>query len=185
MNKNRNLRFVSYLVIGYMVMALAWWAILLFRNNKETHLLQMELLQYKYGRELSELNNIENLAEFREIEKDYKRQNYMILGEAGVFIMALLMGMYFIQRTFIQELQIAERQKNFLLSITHELKSPLASIQLILSTFKRKMLPQEKTVELAEDGISEVKRLEELFNKILIFINNYFNYKYFRKLAII
>jgi len=112
--------------------------------------------------------DVTTLPEYEELKSDYDRQMYMILGEAVVFGVTLILGIYFINRAFVRELSAAEKQKNFLLSITHELKSPLASINLILSTFIKRKLPEEKIKELSQDGLNESVRLEELFNKILI-----------------
>ncbi|MDF1699147.1 MAG: HAMP domain-containing sensor histidine kinase [Saprospiraceae bacterium] len=112
--------------------------------------------------------DVTTLPEYKELLKDYNRQMYMILGEAAVFGITLILGIYFINRAFARELTAAEKQKNFLLSITHELKSPLASINLILSTFIKRNLPAEKVNELSQDGLKECVRLEDLFNKILI-----------------
>lgn len=152
-----------------MLMALLWWAILLHRKNNEAFVLKAELLKEQYMTQagIAEMD-VTTLPEYQKLMSAYNRQMYMILGEAAVFGVTLIMGIYFINRAFVRELSAAEKQKNFLLSITHELKSPLASINLILSTFIKRELPQEKIKELSEDGLSESVRLEELFNKILI-----------------
>jgi len=152
-----------------MLMALLWWAVLLHRKNNEVFVLKADLLKEQYMTQagIAELD-VTTLPEYDELESDYNRQMYMILGEAIVFGVTLILGIYFINRAFVRELSAAEKQKNFLLSITHELKSPLASINLILSTFIKRKLPDEKIKELSQDGLNESVRLEELFNKILI-----------------
>ena len=169
MKKNRSLRILSVIVIIYMLMALLWWAILLHRKNNEVFVLKADLLKEQYMTKagIAQLD-VTTLPEYDELKSDYNRQMYMILGEAAVFGITLIMGIYFINRAFVRELSAAEKQKNFLLSITHELKSPLASINLILSTFIKRDLPTEKIKELSQDGLNESVRLEELFNKILI-----------------
>lgn len=152
-----------------MLMALLWWAILLHRKNNEAFVLKAELLKEEYMNKagIAQLD-VTTLPEYAEYQSDYNRQMYMILGEAAVFGITLILGIFFINRAFVRELSAAEKQKNFLLSITHELKSPLASINLILSTFIKRELPQDKIKELSQDGLNESVRLEELFNKILI-----------------
>lgn len=169
MKKNRSLRILSVIVIVYMLMALLWWAILLHRKNNDVFVLKANLLKEQYMTKagIAKLD-VTTLPEYEELRSDYDRQMYMILGEAAVFGITLIMGIYFINRAFVRELSAAEKQKNFLLSITHELKSPLASINLILSTFIKRDLPSEKVKELSQDGLNESVRLEELFNKILI-----------------
>ena len=169
MKKNRSLRVLSFIVIGYMLLALLWWAILLHRKNTEVFVLKSDLLKEQFMNKAGVANvDVTTMPEFNEFRSDYTRQMYMIFGEAAVFGITLIMGMYFINRAYNRELSAAEKQKNFLLSITHELKSPLASINLILSTFIKRDLPVEKIKELSSDGLKESIRLEELFNKILI-----------------
>ena len=152
-----------------MLLALLWWAILLHRKNTEVFVLKSDLLKEQFMNKAGVANvNVTTMPEFQEFKTDYTRQMYMIFGEAVVFGITLIIGMYFINRAYTRELSAAEKQKNFLLSITHELKSPLASINLILSTFIKRNLPNDKIKELSADGLKESTRLEELFNKILI-----------------
>ncbi len=152
-----------------MLLALLWWAILLHRKNSEAFTLRADLLQERFMNTAGVANvDVTTLPEFQELKSDHDRQMYMIFGEAVVFGITLIMGIYFINRAYVRELSAAEKQKNFLLSITHELKSPLASINLILSTFIKRDLPSDKIEELSKDGLKESTRLEELFNKILI-----------------
>lgn len=152
-----------------MLLALLWWAILLHRQNTEIFVLKSDLLKERFIN-ASGVSNVDvtEMSQFTELKSEYNRQMYMIFGEALVFGLTLIVGIYFINRAYSTELAVAEKQKNFLLSITHELKSPLASINLILSTFIKRTLPDDKIKELSADGLKESTRLEELFNKILI-----------------
>lgn len=169
MKNKKSLRVLSFLVIGYMLMALLWWAILLHRKNTEVFVLKSDLLKETFMNTAGVTNvDVTSMPEFKELKSYYERQMYMIFGEAVVFGITLIMGIYFINRAYVRELSAADKQKNFLLSITHELKSPLASINLILSTFIKRDLPNDKIKELSSDGLKESTRLEELFNKILI-----------------
>lgn len=166
---NKRLRILSFIVITYMLIALLWWAILLHRKNKEAFVLKSQLMEEQFMTNAGVSTvDVTTLPDFAQVKSDYDRQMYMIFGEAVVFGITLILGIYFINRAYVRELSAAEKQKNFLLSITHELKSPLASINLILSTFIKRDLPQDKVKELSEDGLRESTRLEELFNKILI-----------------
>lgn len=153
----------------YMLAALCWWAVLLYRKNTEVFQLESKLLQERYINDLGiPTVDVTTLPEFEMLRSSFDRQMMMIMGEAMVFGFVLIIGIYFINRAFNRELSIAQKQKNFLLSITHELKSPLASIGLILDTFIKRDLPVEKVKELSADALSETTRLNELFNKILL-----------------
>ena len=58
----------------------------------------------------------------------------MIAGEALVFFLIFAVGVYFVRKTFNKELELAKEKKNFILSVTHELKTPIASSKLFAET---------------------------------------------------
>ncbi len=149
-------------------MALLWWAILLLRHNQEIFNLKIELLKEQQQNILgiSEID-IVDLEHYPALMDTLKREKNMIVGEGVVFGITLIIGIFLIYNASKRVLLASEKQKNFLLSITHELKSPLASIILILSTFVKRKLPYDTIKELSNDGLGESIRLEELFNKIL------------------
>lgn len=63
---------------------------------------------------------------------------------------------------------MSKRQNNFLLSVTHELKTPLTSNKLNLQTLlKRKTLDREQQEQLLSQAINENNRLEEMIENIL------------------
>lgn len=151
-----------------MLMALFWWAILLLRNNTTIFNLQQELITVRFMGGEENVDSPKDLPAYKQLHERYQRNANMILGEAIVFGLSLGLGIYLIFRSLSSELFAARKQKNFLLSITHELKSPLASINLILDTFIKRELPHEQIVEFSKGGIEESRRLEDLFNKILM-----------------
>ncbi|MDB3905381.1 ATP-binding protein [Crocinitomicaceae bacterium] len=95
------------------------------------------------------------------------RRVIMILGEGGVFILILLAGFWQIQRSIRKEIELSQNQNNFLLSVTHELKTPLTSIQLALQTLSKRDLNKEQTQTLIEKAISENERLKILIDNII------------------
>lgn len=91
----------------------------------------------------------------------------MIIGEGLVFLLLLIVGIWQIHRSIRRELKLSERQNNFLLSVTHELKTPLAANKLYLQTITRRELPHEQQVELIRKAIDENTRLERMIDNIL------------------
>ncbi len=63
---------------------------------------------------------------------------------------------------------LARRQQNFLLSITHELKTPIATIKLYLQTLQKRVLDKEKQEEAYETMSFENDRLNTLVGKMLL-----------------
>ncbi|MDX2359735.1 MAG: HAMP domain-containing sensor histidine kinase [Crocinitomicaceae bacterium] len=91
----------------------------------------------------------------------------MIMGEGGVFLLLLLVGIWQIRRSIRKELKLSERQNNFLLSVTHELKTPLAANKLYLQTIAKRDLSKEQSEELLKKAIEENTRLERMIDNIL------------------
>lgn len=81
-----------------------------------------------------------------------------------LLIAAGMFGVYF-SVSFIFDLN--KQQNNFLLSVTHELKTPIAAIKLIGETMKRRVLPQEKQVELLENILENATRLQDMTENML------------------
>lgn len=92
----------------------------------------------------------------------------MISGEGTVFITLLLLGIVQIRKTFKKEEELNLQQKNFLLSVTHELKSPIASAKLQLQTMQKHELSREKQKELIGNAINDTDRLHTLVENILL-----------------
>ncbi len=84
-----------------------------------------------------------------------------------VFLSALLAGMTLIFISFAQQVNINRTYDNFLASVTHELKSPLASIRLHLETLAFRKLNQEHAQSLVALMVRDTTRLEKLITTIL------------------
>lgn len=164
---NRPLLIFSVLVI-YIFASFIWWSYLLISNNKHTLEQSLTLLQMQY--ESRGIQTADPL--FREaktnLENRYNTQVTMILGEGAVFLVLLGLAVFQIWRSYRTELQLARQQRNFLLSITHELKSPLASIKLALETMVRRELPQDKRKKVLANSLSDTNRLQGLVEDILL-----------------
>lgn len=160
----------SYGVIGYMLLAFIWWSVLLHNKNQDAFNAKVELLRLGMVAE----RMYEDEASFREsvsfvnLSQSYKRQELMIIGETIVFAVIMIIGIVLINRGYKKEVQLAKQQQNFLLSITHELKSPLASIKLILQTLVKRDLDVPQTKLWAGKAIKESDRLNQLVNDLLL-----------------
>lgn len=92
----------------------------------------------------------------------------MIVGELAVFLFMLLVGAYHLHKSINKERQLQQRQKNFLLSVTHELKSPLASIKLFLQTIQKRDLNKEQRRNFIDKCLQDIERLDDLVENMLI-----------------
>lgn len=134
---------------AYLVFQLVWWGWQLYR------------LQYAYLQHLQ--------SEGATLPANALRKKiFMIIGEGGVFLVLLFLGIWWIKKNVWQDLKRAQKEKNFLLAVTHELKTPIAAIRLNSQTLKNRKLTIEQSQELCSDIISESNRLETLVNNILL-----------------
>jgi signal transduction histidine kinase len=157
------MKFLSYGVMTYTLLALIWWSVLLTRTNKSL---------YEVRKELAILKNASSgetqTLELASLEEDYRRNRWMIMGEGSVFGILLIIGVWFIQNAYQKDMRATTKQKNFLLSVTHELKSPIAAMSLIMETMLRKEWPREKQMELCHNALIENHRLEKLIHNLLL-----------------
>ena len=168
--RSKRIKVLTFGLFFYLIIALSWWTLLLIVKNNDAKLAKIELLKIVSVAQNQNLSDaqLEQLPAIKQVEEDYTKQKYMIIGEATVFIILLLVGIYQINKSFNREVEAANQQRNFLLSITHELKSPLASIKLILQTFIKRELPEAKVKDFSKDALTETIRLENLVNDLLI-----------------
>ena len=86
----------------------------------------------------------------------------------GVIAFALiLIGLSFWLFLTIKEIQLNHRQANFVDSVTHELKSPIASLRAYLETMQMRSLSDEQRAEFYGIMERELTRLDELINHLL------------------
>jgi signal transduction histidine kinase len=151
-------------------MAFTWWSVLLFTKNRDAFAAKRELLRIGMiaeGLFESDQQFYQSTA-YNSLYKEYKRQEWMIFGEAGVFVISLVIGVYLINRGYNKEMMATQQRRNFLLSITHELKSPIASIRLVLETFMKRDLPKDKLDHFSRNALKETERLNTLVNDLLL-----------------
>ena len=96
-----------------------------------------------------------------------KKINILSLVGGLILLAAVLVGMYLIFIYLNRQLNITRLYDNFIANVTHELKSPLASIQLYLETMKMRDVPQSKQQEFITLMIKDANRLKSLINTIL------------------
>lgn len=167
---NYQLRLLSYVVMAYMLLAFTWWTLLLYTKNRDAFEAKRDLMKIGMAAE----GRVTNYAEFesslpyQDLSQKYKRQEWMIFGEATMFIITLLTGIWFINSAYSKQVNANQQRRNFLLSITHELKSPIASVRLVLETLLKRELPKEKKDMLAGSALAETERLHELVENLLL-----------------
>ncbi|MFT4647831.1 MAG: signal transduction histidine kinase [Glaciecola sp.] len=87
--------------------------------------------------------------------------------EGGFFLYVLVVGSVVLVRTVRQRGNLLQRQNNFLASVGHELKSPLASIKLSVETLEMREMEPARVRKLSERMLNDVFRLEKFIGNIL------------------
>lgn len=92
----------------------------------------------------------------------------MVIGEGFVFVTLMAFGIFKLHQAINKEKKISNQQKNFLLSVTHELKSPLASIKLYLQTIHKRDLDREQQKNFIGKSLLDIERLDDLVENMLL-----------------
>src|ERR1700761_3051604 len=92
----------------------------------------------------------------------------MILGEGSMFILVFVVGAISLHKSIKKERKLHEQKKNFLLSVTHELKSPLASIKILLQTIQKRSLNKEQIKDFIDKSLLDIERLDDMVENMLL-----------------
>jgi signal transduction histidine kinase len=141
--KERRTLAILYVLAAYIALQVWWWGYSLVQIHKQVAFMRQDLTALQQ-------------------EQLFNLKVWMIVGEGGVFLIMLLLGFWYIKRTISRELQLARMEKTFLLSVTHELKTPIAAIRLFLETIKARKLTEEQTKAILNDALRETERLQML-----------------------
>ena len=139
---------VLYVLAVYVLLQLVWWGYQLIQLNAEIILSEQTDLNAQYLM--------------------LRKKVWMVAGEGVVFFVLLAIGFRYIKRTVSSELAQARREKNFLLAVTHELKTPIAAVKLFLETMQSRAIDEEKKKLMTAQALQETKRLQSLTENILL-----------------
>ncbi|HEY9361629.1 MAG TPA: ATP-binding protein [Chitinophagaceae bacterium] len=156
---------VYWVLLSYIVAALVWWFISLEKQNSE-------MTDFR----LQHLNKISGLShtsaayqnELRIIYKARDRNSWKYIGEGGTFLLLILIGAAFVYRSVRRQLRLQRQQQNFMMAVTHELKTPIAVAKLNLETLQKYSLDPVKQQKIIAMTLQETTRLNDLTNNILI-----------------
>ena len=162
-NKSRRLRYiflVYWILLAYILAALVWWFIAL---NNQNH----QMATYKIS-ELN-LNNAGYQAALEKITNVENRKTAQYIGEGAVFFLLIIAGAVYIYRVVKSQFKISRQQQNFMMAITHELKTPIAITKLNLETLQKRKLEEAQQQRLLQNTIQEANRLNALCNNMLLY----------------
>ncbi len=154
-------------VLAYTVIQLFWWGILLHQQSKEiAHYEQMELTHKMH--QFSEPSGF--MQQMQRLHHEERMRTLKYIGEGTIFLIIILAGASIVYRAVWKQMRLQQQQQNFLMAVTHELKSPIAIAKLNLETIRKQKhkLDEEKQDRLLDATIRETNRLDQLCNNILL-----------------
>ena len=101
-----------------------------------------------------------------DVAEDSAARINRILWEGGFFLVVLIGGMAVLTRTLRHDAELRRRQQNFLAAVSHEFKSPLASIQLAAETLVLRSR-QEEGRRLGQRILEDGERLLRMIDNLL------------------
>ncbi len=158
-NKLQFVRVVYWLFLTYMVAAFIWWYVTLVKQNDQIANVQYGTMQ----------SNDPILAQKVHAIQDFQlRKNKQYIGEGLTILCLFLLGAIYVYRSLIQQIRYSNQQQNFMMAVTHELKTPIAITQLNIETLLKRNLDAAQQKKMLEISLLETQRLDNLCNNILL-----------------
>src|SRR5690554_4689711 len=111
------LRVFTWIVMGYMLLAISWWTILLFSKTSATFDVTLEQARMELasdGNYIDEPTFLESDL-YKSLHDDYMAQQWMVFREATFLIICLIIAIIFISKGYNQLIESSDQQRNFLL----------------------------------------------------------------------
>lgn len=112
--------------------------------------------------------------EFRQLAEKYRPEllgkgfNWPVMVEGLLLLVVILVGVYVIFVYWKRQSNLYAKQRDIISQVTHELKSPLASIQLHLETIRLRRPAEDKLNTFVGTMLSDTDRLHYLINNLLM-----------------
>lgn len=150
---------IYWIFLTYMVAAFIWWYVSLEKQNDQITQIKLEQLQSTPGASVEKYQALLNYQE---------RKKKQFLGEGITFLLLFLLGAIYVYRSLLKQLRYSNQQQNFMMAVTHELKTPIAVTQLNIETILKRELSQDQQKQLLGNSLKETQRLDALCNNILL-----------------
>ncbi|MGL4609374.1 MAG: sensor histidine kinase [Trueperaceae bacterium] len=186
-------RIAFIVIIAFVVAQVVWWIVFTegYVSHYRDETLQVWQRDAEVANELLALSPDSSVI--AELASDYPHLNYdesakafvidkevssafvddqngyirMFAFEGPFFVAVILTGLFIIGRSLRTERDLKRRQQNFLSAITHEFKTPMSTLRLLIETVLFRPLPPEKQKSYLEKMAVELSRLEQTSEQVL------------------
>ncbi|MEY3119843.1 MAG: hypothetical protein RL548_200 [Bacteroidota bacterium] len=140
-------------------MGLSEWYVSLEKQNNEIAAIKFQSIQ---------INDPSLKAKTHAIQDFQLRKTKQFIGEGLTILVLFLLGAIYVYRSLKKQLRYADQQQNFMMAVTHELKTPIAISHLNIETLLKRDLDTSQQLKLLEATLKETKRLDSLSTNILL-----------------
>jgi len=148
-----------WFLLTYIITALIFWFLSLVKQSKQMS--EYKLLQLKKDAP-------EYYVKVAEIIEEENRKIAQYIGEGSTFMLLILLGAVFVYRAARRQIQLNAQQQNFMMAVTHELKTPIAITKLNIETLLKRKLEESQQEKLLHNALNESNRLNDLCDNILL-----------------
>ncbi len=158
--RKRTLFYAMYwFLLAYTIVAICWWFYELYHHNNTTSLFRIKDLN---------INSATYIQDYNQIISIRNRNNIQFISEGLFFLIVILACALYLFRVVVKELKRNAEQRNFMMAITHELKTPIAVSKLNLETMQKHKLNEDQQTKLISNTLTETNRLDTLCNNLLL-----------------
>jgi signal transduction histidine kinase len=147
-----------WFLLAYILAALTFWFIELNKQNRQLTSFKLQTVSA----------NDSHLQKQKNIQFENERKTAQYIGEGATFLLLILTGAVLVFRLINKQLIQSQQQQNFMMAITHELKTPIAVARLNLETMQLRKLEFDQQQKLIRSTIQEANRLNSLCNNMLL-----------------
>jgi signal transduction histidine kinase len=144
---------IYWLLLISVLAALIWWFIALNIQNRKMAEYKLSLLTH------------DDISYIQKVEKIYNERDRMTtayVSEGLVFLSVILIGAVFLYSAVKRQSRIQRQQQNFMMAITHELKTPISIARLNMETLQKHVLDDTKKEKILKSSLQELNRLNTL-----------------------
>ena len=151
-------------LLAYVVAALIWWFISLEKQNRLiAERDRSYLLEHRQA-----ISPLEFKTRLQLVDRQQAKNTTKHLSEGITFLALIGLGAVWVYRSVRRRIRLQQQQEQFIMAVTHELKTPIAVARLNLETLQRYPLEGEKRDRLLKTTLDETARLNFLTNNILV-----------------
>jgi K+-sensing histidine kinase KdpD len=158
-------RYIYLILFSYVIAAYVFWGLSLHKQSVQIYSYERKALELRVD---STTDPAAFHAEMSRINDKENRRHKQYWFEGATFIAIVLLGAGVVYNSIRKEARLSQLQRNFMLSVTHELKSPIAAIKLNLQTLEKYRLDPDKQAQLIQRCLYETNRLNDLSSNILL-----------------